>query len=69
MTVQRESGDGPMRDRGSKESQERVQRVLGEGPKRVEECPKRVRRGSIESQETVRRESGDGPKRVRRRSR
>ena len=55
--------------RGSRESQERVQRVLGEGPKRVEDCPKRVRRGSIESQETVKRESREVPKRVRRRSR
>ena len=43
--------------------------MLGEGPKRVEEFPQRVRRGSIESQETVQRESRKGPKRVRRWSR
>ena len=43
--------------------------MLGEGPKRFEEFPERVRRGSIGSQETVQRESGEGPKRVRRWSR
>ena len=55
-----------------RESQ-RVQKVLGEGPMRIEEFPERVRRGSIgvrrqsrESQETVQKESGEDPERVRR---
>ena len=47
--------------RGSRESQERLQRESGEG----QESVKRVRRGSRENQERVHKGSGEGPKRVR----